>query len=132
MGVVLMRKNCFMVQGRPIQARYTNQTRDLIFVLGGISAELRQGTYFAVKASYSDRNYAHIASDDSRVLLLAKVATGESKHMPNAENLKLPPLKPGKKIERYDTVHATTGGSDVYVVYDHEKAYPAYVITYHN
>lgn len=102
------------------------------FRFGRESSMWGQGTYFAMKASYSDRNYAYIASDDSRVLLLAKVATGESKHMPNAENLKLPPLKPGKMIERYDTVHATTGGSDVYVVYDHEKAYPAYVITYHN
>ena len=91
-----------------------------------------QGTYFAVKASYSDRIYAYIAPDGCRVLLLAKVATGDSKYMSNAENLKLPPLKPGKMMERYDTVHATTGGSDVYVVYDHEKAYPAYVISYHN
>ena len=90
------------------------------------------GTYFAVNASYSDFRYAYIGSNGQKMLLLAKVVTGESKRILDPEKLKLPPLKPGKMIERYDTIIATTGGSDVYVVYDHEKAYPAYVISYCN
>ena len=32
--------------------------------------------------------------------------------------------------ERYDSVHGKSRGSDIYVVYDHDKAYPAYLITY--
>ena len=90
------------------------------------------GTYFAVNASYSDSKYAYIASNGQKMLLLARVVTGDSKRISNPEKLKLPPLKPGKMIERYDTIIATTGGSDIYVVYDHEKAYPAYVISYSN
>ena len=50
--------------------------------------------------------------------------------MRTQQKMNVPPLKPGKKDERYDTVQATTRRSDIYVVYDHEKAYPAYLITY--
>ena len=32
--------------------------------------------------------------------------------------------------ERYDSVSGQSGGSDIYMVYDHDKAYPAYLITY--
>ena len=89
-----------------------------------------QGSYFAVNASYSDRNYTYSLPGGVKQLILASVVTGESVYMPNPQKLNLPPLKQGKKNERYDTVQATTGGSEIYVVYDHEKAYPAYLITY--
>ena len=31
---------------------------------------------------------------------------------------------------RYDSVSGDTGGSKVYITYDNDKAYPAYLITY--
>ena len=31
---------------------------------------------------------------------------------------------------KYDTVTGHTGGSQVYMTYDNDKAYPAYLITY--
>ena len=89
-----------------------------------------QGSYFAVKASYSDRGYAYRLSNGQKQLILAKVVTGESVEMKNCEKLKAPPLKPGEEVNRYDTVRAKTGGSEIYVIYDHEKAYPAYLISY--
>ena len=89
-----------------------------------------QGSYFAVKASYSDRSYAYHLPSGKKQLILASVATGESKFMNKREKLSVPPLKPGSTKERYDTIKAVTGESEVYVVYDHEKAYPAYLISY--
>ncbi|CAI8057589.1 Protein mono-ADP-ribosyltransferase PARP11 [Geodia barretti] len=89
-----------------------------------------QGSYFAVKARYSDNGYAYRLSGGSKQLILASVVTGESKFMNKREKLSVPPLKSGSTKERYDTIRATTGGSEIYVVYDHEKAYPAYLITY--
>jgi hypothetical protein len=89
-----------------------------------------QGSYFAVRASYSDKGYAYHLSGGSKQLILASVVTGESKFMNKREKLSVPPLKSGSTKERYDTIRATTGGSEIYVVYDHEKAYPSYLITY--
>ena len=89
-----------------------------------------QGSYFAVKASYSDRSYAYRKPGGTKQLILASVVTGESKFMTKQEKMNVPPLKPGSKNERYDTVQANTGGSEIYVVYDHEKAYPSYLISY--
>ena len=89
-----------------------------------------QGIYFAVNASYSDRGYAYHLSGGKKQLILAKVVTGESGYMSKQQKMSTPPLKPGETVERYDTVQATTGGTEIYVVYDHEKAYPAYLISY--
>ena len=100
------------------------------FRFGSSECMWGQGSYFAVKASYSDNGYAHRISGGSKQLILASVVTGESKFMNKREKLSVPPLKPGSIKERYDTIRATTAGSEVYVVYDHEKAYPGYLITY--
>lgn len=82
------------------------------------------GIYFAVKASYSDKNYAYkVPGESCKQLLLARVLTGKSKDLAPDRTLRKPPAE-------YDTVTGTTNGSRVYVVYDHEKAYPAYLITY--
>lgn len=99
-----------------------------------------RGTYFAVKASYSDRSYAHTRSPDGlKQLLLARVLTGESTELPSDRKLRRPPQKPRHASvdeedavtnELYDSVTGVTGGSRIYVVYDHEKSYPAYLLTY--
>ena len=90
------------------------------------------GTYFAVNASYSD-NYCYQLSHGKQ-MILASVLTGETYRCPPDGSLKKPPIKPRKhgsfEDERYDSVSGHTGGSDVFIIYDHEKAYPYYLITY--
>ena len=91
-----------------------------------------KGAYFAMKASYSDY-YCYV---DQRLpvkqLLLVKVLTGNS-YSCGTENdpslTKPPPLSKGSPL-LYDTVNGFTNGSCVYVVYDHDRAYPAYLIGY--
>ena len=86
--------------------------------------------YFAVNASYSDR-YAHQTKGPFvyKQFLLARVLTGHSKALQPNTSLRKPPPKEDESGD-YDTVNGHTGGSQVYMVYDHEKAYPAYLITY--
>ena len=96
--------------------------------------QLRWGTgaYFAVNASYSN-NYCYIDRDSGlKQLLLVKVLTGRScdyGKRKDPELTKPPPLSQGSHV-LYDTVKGYTNGSYVYVVYDHDRAYPAYLITY--
>ena len=93
--------------------------------------------YFAVNASYSD-NYAH-QTNGQKEMFLVKVLTGDSYNCPPDRTLRMPPTKPhsaGSSGQlqlnqmKYDTVTGTTNGSQVFMAYDNEKAYPAYLITY--
>ena len=94
-----------------------------------------QGIYFAENASYSD-NYAHSLPNKSRQLLICQVLLGDYCTIPPNKDLRLPPAKdpradPSKtRIDRYDSVSGSTGGSLVYIVYENSKAYPAYLVTY--
>ena len=95
-----------------------------------------EGTYFAVNASYSDL-YAYEHSCGSKQMILATVLTGETCCCPCDRSLKKPPVKSkatSSKTETfaddYDSVSGRTKGSDIFVIYDHEKAYPTYLITY--
>ena len=82
------------------------------------------GVYFAVNASYSDRYAYRKPVGILKQLLLAQVLTGKSIHYSVSDRtLKKPP-------DGFDTVNGTSNNSRVYIVYDHEKAYPAYLITY--
>ena len=87
------------------------------------------GNYFAVNASYSD-NYAHHLPDGTRQMFLAKVLTGRSIELQPDNTLRLPPTMQGNL--RYDTVHGETKGSQVYIAYSNDKAYPFYLISYNN
>lgn len=98
-----------------------------------------QANYFAVNASYSDNNYAYRRSGGLKELFLAKVLTGDSYECASNTSLRIPPEKQGGIMStlqrnfartRYDTVTGTTAGSRVYMTYDNEKAYPAYLIQY--
>ena len=91
--------------------------------------------YFAVNASYS-HNYAY-TSGNGRQMFLVKVLTGDTYNCPSNTSLRMPPVKPSTTqvgVEmaqmRYDTVSGTTNGSQVFMTYDNDKAYPAYLITY--
>ena len=89
------------------------------------------GNYFAVKASYSDM-YAHCLSDGTHQMFLAKVLTGKSIELPSDDTLRMPPIiQPSVEGNfRYDTVNGETQGSQVYITYSNDKAYPFYLISY--
>ena len=90
------------------------------------------GIYFAVNASYSDK-YAHSLPNGMKQMFLAKVLTGNSKELPSRRDLRLPPVKEKSLkgvVIRYDTVKGHIKGSDVYITYLNDKAYPYYLITY--
>ena len=91
--------------------------------------------YFAVNASYS-HNYAHTSSHGKQMFLV-KVLTGDSHDCPSNRDLRMPPAKTSPQSgdvqmagAKYDTVTGNTNGSQVFMTYDNDKAYPAYLITY--
>eukprot|EP00347_Sterkiella_histriomuscorum_P012150 403369702 len=88
-----------------------------------------RGAYFAKNSGYSD-SYSYIIPTTSRYqIFVALVLTGDSITLNNNEpDLQAPPYKPGSNTERYDSVH--NGQQDHFVVYDHYRAYPGYLITY--
>ncbi len=96
---------------------------------------LGTGSYFAQSAAYSD-TYAYTTADQLRQVLVAKVLTGSSLYTSTVDySLTMPPLKPSNSSslfinEHYDTICSYTRDSNIYVVYDHEKTYPAYVVSY--
>ena len=93
-----------------------------------------RGNYFAENSKYSD-SYAHHVSG-ARVMFAALVLTGNSIQLPENRSLTKPPFMPvrgdpGTAIQhRYDSVCGITGGTHVYITYDNDHAYPAYLITY--
>ena len=92
-----------------------------------------KGAYFAVDASYS-ANYAY-KSITGRQILMAYVLTGHSKKMHPDSTMVAPPIKEGCIDEqRYDSVNGDAvtsyGTFHTYIVYDHDKSYPAYLITF--
>ena len=97
-----------------------------------------QANYFAVNASYSD-SYAHQKGGGLKEIFLVKVLTGDSYSCASNTSLRMPPekhtsMEPRSSLRftktRYDTVTGTTDGSIVYMAYDNDKAYPAYLIQY--
>ena len=91
-----------------------------------------QANYFAVNASYSD-SFAHVNASGYREMFLVKLLVGESYDSAPDSSLRMPPkmgVKRGELQTRYDTVTGMTRGSRVYMAYDNQKAYPAYLITY--
>ena len=93
-----------------------------------------RGNYFAVNASYS-HSYAH-TEGGVRQMLMANVLTGHSYHCHPDRSLTQPPFRLQSQgistvKRRYDSVCGDhPGGSKVYITYDNDKAYPAYLISY--
>lgn len=93
-----------------------------------------QANYFAVNASYS-HNYCHTnPTTGEHEMFLVRLITGDSYRSEPDRSLRMPPLKEGNRMGlsqvRYDTVNGTTRGSQVFMSYDNQKAYPAYLIRY--
>ena len=103
-----------------------------------------EGTYFAAEAKYSHKYaYQLPLGINSHQLFLANVITGISyRCKPYEHSLNVPPKKSEQmglasvssaamfEGERYDSVCGHTSGSDIYVVYELGRVYPAYLITY--
>ncbi len=93
--------------------------------------------YFAVNANYSN-NYSYTTSDGCKEIFFVKVLTGDSYRCVSNGSLRKPPQKPrgsaGGKVHftnmDYDSVTGDTNGSQVFMTYDNDKAYPAYLIKY--
>ena len=94
-----------------------------------------RGTYFAVNAEYSD-SYAYREGNIQK-MFAAFVLTGNSYFSPPDSSLTKPPLIAAQPDgsdtsvqHRYDSVSGVTGGTRVFITYDNDHAYPAYLITY--
>ena len=94
-----------------------------------------RGTYFAVNAEYSD-SYAYREGNIQK-MFAAFVLTGNSYFSPPDDSLTKPPLIAAQPDgsdtsvqHRYDSVSGVTGGTRVFITYDNDHAYPAYLITY--
>ena len=96
-----------------------------------------QANYFAVKAKYSDTYSYHDNDKQTNEMILAKVLTGDSYSCSPDSSLRMPPLKKqegagaGKLQQvRYDSVNGVTHGSQIFMTYANDFAYPAFIITY--
>ena len=90
--------------------------------------------YFAVNASYSN-GYAY-TNNGQKEMFLVKVLTGDSHHCAPNSSLRMPPEKGSVGQVKFSTNHYDTvnglhpAGSQVYMTYDNQKSYPAYLIRY--
>jgi hypothetical protein len=98
------------------------------------------GSYFAKNASYSDKysyKCPHKNHVQIREMLVANVLTGNSKLMLSTRKsmqLTRPPVYTEATTNSpevlYDSVTGFTGGSQIYVLYKLDMAYPSYLVRY--
>ena len=85
-------------------------------------------------ANYSNRySYYNINTQlQAWQMIVVKVLTGNScsYRNPNRSLIRPPPLFADSNL-LYDTVCGYSSDTDIYVVYDQDRAYPAYIISYH-
>ena len=87
------------------------------------------GYYFAQNANYST-NYAHRLANGQKQMFLCNVILGESVEMKPDNTLKIPPIKDQTNNLRYDSVKGDQYGQAIYIIYDNNRIYPTYLITY--
>lgn len=106
------------------QMIYSTETGfDNRFANNGLNGD---GIYFADNFKYS-KDYRYDCGDGTFQIFLALVLTGESTTLKDP-NPRLPALKPGSLVDRYDSFNNGNGGH--YVIFDNLKCYPGYLITY--
>ena len=121
-------------QNKPEQIYRGDEGFDMRFSGDGLWG---RGNYFAVNSSYSN-SFAYRTNSGAKQMFAAWVLIGNSITLPPDSTLTKPPFimdKSGNQEtvqvqRRYDSVNGTTGGTRVYITYDNEHAYPAYLITY--
>ncbi|KAG8006072.1 Poly [ADP-ribose] polymerase 14 [Nibea albiflora] len=89
-----------------------------------------QGTYFAVKASYSaNPTYSRPAADGTQLMFVARVLTGI--YTQGRSDMKVPPPRSYlQSDDRYDSVVNRRDNPSMYVVFHDNQAYPDYLITF--
>lgn len=89
-----------------------------------------QGTYFAVKASYSaNPTYSKPAADGTRMMFVARVLTGI--YTLGHRDMKVPPHRSGgQSRDTFDSVVDVFVNPSMYVVFHDNQAYPEYLITF--
>eukprot|EP00761_Pharyngomonas_kirbyi_P005308 gb/GECH01005313.1/.p1 GENE.gb/GECH01005313.1/~~gb/GECH01005313.1/.p1 ORF type:complete len:1398 (+),score=234.61 gb/GECH01005313.1/:1-4194(+) len=92
--------------------------------------------YFAQDAAYSVPSYTYstnIGGVKYQQIFLASVLLGHNYDQMSSRVFKTPPVRTtdfaGRNIH-YDSVHGLTNGFDVYMVYENNRAYPEYLITF--
>ena len=110
------------------------------------------GAYFAVESQYSIHYASNICSGSrtagQKQIVLTNVLVGDSVQLPHSSNtktLRRPPAKTAAAAHAqesatgiefatganaYDSVTGYTGGSQIFVVYAHGRAYPQYLLTF--
>ena len=109
---------------------YEQGSKGFDFRFSGQDLHYGRGAYFAEKASFADL-FSYQSQHGHKEIFMATVLTGDSCWMSRKDKtLTMPPLKPGSK-ERYDSVSAChDAGSNIFVIYEHDLAYPEYLISY--
>eukprot|EP00347_Sterkiella_histriomuscorum_P021014 403335594 len=85
------------------------------------------GIYFADNAAYSNQ-YRHHLQNGTFQMFMCLVLTGLSSNVGGGRGIKQPPPIPGRQGELYDSFNNGAGGH--YIIYDNQKSYPGYLITY--
>ena len=89
-----------------------------------------QANCFATDASYSD-TYSYMTPDGYKEILLVKVLISDSYgSAPPVQSTGQGSESTGNLQLQYNTVTGETGSSQVFMTYDNNKAYPAYLIKY--
>jgi poly [ADP-ribose] polymerase 7/11/12/13 len=92
-----------------------------------VGAKYGKGSYFAVKSSYS-KNYSPPDANNIRRMLLVRVCVGRVAPEPGKPELTRPPLDPQGQL--YDSVTDNPKEPQMYVIFDNNQCYPAYVIEF--
>ena len=91
---------------------YPQSEHGFDFRCSSVSNMWGTGTYFAVKARYSDSN-SHNLFTNLKQMFLADVLTGVAFKCPPDQTLKKPPQKPFSDGDLYDSVTGSTNGSNL-------------------
>ena len=88
-----------------------------------------QGIYFSDNSRYSDDYAYHDEKQKRYYMFLVFVIVGKAACFKEQNSaLRMPPLLPDSKVERYDSV--TNSGKDHTIIYSNNKQYPAFLIEY--
>jgi len=88
-----------------------------------------EGSYFAVKASYSNK-YSSQSGEKTRFMFLASVLTGD--YTLGTHGFRRPPLKdPNNRAgDLYDSCVDNEEEPNIFVIFNDEQCYPSYLIEY--
>lgn len=86
------------------------------------------GNYFIKSAKFAS-SFAYKTTNGVLQLFLVKVLVGDTYCASQDRTLRMPPFKANKK-DRFDTINGFFNGSQLYITYSNDKAYPFYLISY--